>query len=123
MEYFFQENCYITKMLNTEFDPEVSVVRARVLPGVTTQWHSLDGITERYLILEGTGRAEIGQDHQRDVKSGDVVTIPPGVRQRITNTGMHDLVFLAVCTPRFEEERYQSLEFPAISVKINAKVI
>ena len=54
-EYFFEENCYITELLNTEADPDVSVARVRVLTGVTTQWHTLTGTTERYLILEGTG--------------------------------------------------------------------
>lgn len=106
MEYFFQENCYITELLNTEADPGVSVARVRVLPGVTTEWHSLSGITERYLILEGTGRAEVGYDEPSEVLPGDTVTIPPGIRQRITNMGAGDLIFLAVCTPRFLTERY-----------------
>jgi len=105
-EYYFEENCYITELLNNPLDPAVSVARVRVLPGVTTKWHSLTGITERYLILEGTGRAEIGNDQQMEVKYGNVVTISPGIRQRITNTGQEDLLFLAVCTPRFEAGRY-----------------
>jgi mannose-6-phosphate isomerase-like protein (cupin superfamily) len=106
MEYFFGENCYITEMLNTEADPDVSVARVRVLPGVTTRWHLLNGITERYLILAGTGRAEVGDDAPIVVLPGERVNIPPGIRQRITNIGEGDLIFLAVCTPRFEVEKY-----------------
>lgn len=105
-EYFFEENCFITELLNDEADPEVSVARARVLPGATTHWHRLEGITERYLIMHGFGSAEVGSDPPIAVGPGDSVTIPPGVAQRITNTGSADLIFLAVCTPRFMQERY-----------------
>lgn len=105
-EYFFEENCYITELLNCASDPLVSVARVRVLPGETTRWHALTGIVERYLILEGQGRAETGENPPHDVYPGDTVTIPPGIRQRITNTGRNDLIFLAVCTPRFVSGRY-----------------
>jgi len=40
------------------------------------------------------------------VGANDVVLIPPGTRQRITNMGDGDLVFLALCTPRFRVEAY-----------------
>jgi len=106
MEYFFEENCYISEWLNTPEDPAVSVARVRILPGEVTRWHSLKGTTERYLILEGTGLAEVGIDKSGIVKKGDVVIILPGIRQRITNTGQTDLIFLAVCTPRFLPENY-----------------
>jgi len=36
--------------------------------------------------------------------------IPPSVRQRITNVGDSDLVFLAICTPRFRPEAYEEVE-------------
>jgi len=38
------------------------------------------------------------------------VIIPDGVRQRVTNVGDTDLVFLCICTPRFEWKYYQRLE-------------
>ncbi|MDG4560900.1 MAG: cupin domain-containing protein, partial [Candidatus Competibacter sp.] len=91
-------------------DTAVSVARARVEPGVTTHWHRLRGVTERYLILEGQGRVEVGEGPAEDVGPGAVVLIPPGIRQRITNTGEGDLIFLAVCTPRFIRTVYQDLE-------------
>jgi len=105
-EYYFEENCLITELLNSDTDPDVSVARVRVLPGEVTEWHLLTGITERYLILEGTGMAETGDKAPVEVGEGAVVRIPPGIRQRISNTGRGDLVFLAVCTPRFEQEKY-----------------
>jgi mannose-6-phosphate isomerase-like protein (cupin superfamily) len=103
------EGCSIIEVSNSPDDPQLSIARARVAPGVTTQWHRLAGIGERYVILEGSGRAEIGDRPPEDVRSGDVVLIPPMCRQRITNTGRSDLVFLAICTPRFERERYEAL--------------
>ncbi|WP_054692853.1 cupin domain-containing protein [Desulfosarcina cetonica] len=109
-EYFFQEGCFILELANTADDPAVSIARARVTPGVTTRWHRLLGITERYVILEGRGQVAVGDQPPRTVGPGDVVTIPPQCPQRITNTGDVDLVFLAVCTPRFVPEAYQESE-------------
>ena len=107
MEYFFKEGCWIRELLNTETDPTVSVARVRVEAEISTEWHSLTGITERYLIMEGQGKAEVGTEVPVHVIAGDRITIPPGVRQRITNTGKVDLIFLAVCTPRFTEDQYR----------------
>ena len=85
----------------------LSVARARVQPGVTTSWHVLDGIAERYLILEGRGRVEVGRHLSEDVGPFDIVLIPQGEHQRIRNIGDGDLVFLAMCTPPFEHAAYR----------------
>lgn len=108
-EYYTSEGCYITELHNTPDDPAVSVARARVEPGVTTQWHRVRNTLERYVILEGNGRVEVGDEPPRDVAVGDVVIIGPSIRQRIANTGGGDLIFLAVCTPRFRQELYEEL--------------
>jgi oxalate decarboxylase/phosphoglucose isomerase-like protein (cupin superfamily) len=39
-----------------------------------------------------------------------VVVIPAQTAQRIVNTGQGDLVFLALCTPCFDESAYRDLE-------------
>lgn len=109
-EYYFEEGCFITELLNSAEDPAVSVARARVEPGRTTRWHCLDDIAERYLVVEGIGRVEIGAEAPREVGPGDAVLIPAGCRQRITNTSTTDLVFLAVCTPHFMVSAYRDLE-------------
>lgn len=109
-EYFFEEGCHILELSNSSSDPEVSIARARVAPGVTTRWHRLDGVTERYVILAGSGRVEIGALPPQDVGPGDVALIPPLCPQRITNTGSSDLVFLAICSPRFTAAVYQDIE-------------
>jgi mannose-6-phosphate isomerase-like protein (cupin superfamily) len=61
-------------------------------------------------MLSGSGRVEIGDDKPTDVGPMDTVTIPAGVRQRIINTGTTDLIFLCICTPRFQFENYVNLE-------------
>jgi mannose-6-phosphate isomerase-like protein (cupin superfamily) len=109
-EFFTSEKCHIIELDNTPDDPEASIARARVAPGITTQWHRLIGTTERYVILEGNGRVEVGSLSPEDVKPGDVVLIPPSCRQRITNLGQGDLIFLAVCTPRFLPGAYEEME-------------
>ena len=109
-EYDTPERCYINELSNTAADPEMSIARARVAPGVTTRWHRLRDIGERYVITEGTGLMEVGDLPATQVGVGDVVAIPPGCAQRITNTGPADLVFLAICTPRFLPAAYEDID-------------
>jgi mannose-6-phosphate isomerase-like protein (cupin superfamily) len=109
-EFYIDEQCYINELSNTDEDGDVSIARARVEPGVTTRWHKLDGITERYCILQGSARVEVGDEPAQDLAYGDVVIIPPMCLQRITNTGEDDLVFLAICSPRFVQDRYIDME-------------
>ena len=109
-EYLMEEGCYILELSNVPDDPEVSIARARVKPGETTRLHRLDGVAERYVILEGKGRIHAGSLPPQEVYHNDVVLIPPHCPQKITNIGDKDLIFLAVCTPRFTPEAYQDLE-------------
>lgn len=105
-EYDTEERCCILEMSNSPADEELSIARARVAPGITTAWHRVEGTTERYVILEGQGRVEVEGLDPETVAVGDVVIIPPNARQRIANTGTVDLLFLALCTPRFRQECY-----------------
>lgn len=109
-EYYFEEGCFINELDNSPEDPALSVARARVAAGRITRWHYLRGTTERYVIVAGHGLVEVGDEPAAAVSEGDVVVIGPGVRQRIRNTGEGDLVFLALCTPRFEVANYVDCE-------------
>ena len=109
-EYWFREGCHIAEWSNGDHDPAASIARARVLPGATTRWHRLHGITERYVVIAGRGLVEVGDLPAQEIGPGDVVLIPPGVRQRIACVGDAELVFLAICTPRFRPEAYEGLE-------------
>ena len=109
-EFHIDEGCFVTELSNIPEDTDASIARARVPPGVTTRWHRLNGTAERYVILSGTGRVEVGELPAQAVAPNDVVLIPPGCRQRITCTSAEDLVFLAICTPRFRPEAYEDIE-------------
>lgn len=109
-EFYFDEGCFINELSNTGDDPQASIARARLETGKTTRWHRLHDTTERYVILEGTGSVEIGDLPPTNVSAGDVVLIPPMCRQRITNSGSSDLVFLAICTPRFMQDNYEDID-------------
>lgn len=109
LEQYTDERCHILETWNDASDPDTCIARARVTPGVTTARHVLE-VDERYLITSGRGRMEIEGLEPTDVTPGDVVVIPAGLHQRITNTGSDDLVFYCVCTPRFEPRHYHDVE-------------
>lgn len=109
-EYWFREGCWIAEWSNAADDPALSIARARVLPGAVTRWHRLRDTAERYVVLSGQGQVEIGDLPPQAVGPGDVVLIPPGVRQRIACVGDREVVFLAICTPRFQPTAYEDLE-------------
>ena len=106
-EYSTDERCYVAENYS---DEAVSVARARVKPGVTTASHHLKGSTEIYLITRGKGVVNIGNLPPTKISAGDVVVIPAGTSQRITNIGKKDLVFSCICTPRFTSECYVNEE-------------
>ena len=108
-EFFTDEQCFIIDS-SEQSDKSMSIAIARVEPGVTTVSHLLEGIDERYLIISGHGRVELGDQPPADIRSGDIVFIPAGTKQRITNLGSDDLIFYCVCTPPFDSGKYRSLE-------------
>ena len=109
-EFVTPERCWILESWNEEGDPAASVARARVAPGTATRLHRLRAVDERYVIVEGTGLVRVGDLPPSTVKPGDVVVIPAGVSQQISNEGEDDLVFYCICTPRFTPDCYEALE-------------
>ena len=111
-EFHIPEGCHIIEQSNSLDDPDLSIARARVAPGVTTRWHRLTDTIERYYILQGAGLMEVGNQPPSPVSAGDMVIIPPLCPQRITNSGQDDLIFLAICSPRFRDEAYEEMGSP-----------
>jgi mannose-6-phosphate isomerase-like protein (cupin superfamily) len=109
-EYYFEEGCFILELSNSAQDPALSIARARVKAGMSTRLHRLTGLVERYVILSGLGSVEVADLPAQPVSTGSVVIIPPRCSQKITNTGAEDLIFLALCTPRFETQFYEDIE-------------
>jgi mannose-6-phosphate isomerase-like protein (cupin superfamily) len=108
-EFETRERCFIIDIANDENDAQMSIARARVEPGVTTEWHRLIGTTERYIIASGSGLVEVQGLTPTEVSAGDVVLIPADTPQRIKNSGDVDLVFYCVCTPQFRPECYEAV--------------
>ena len=108
-EFWIRERCFIREIVNTDRIPDFSLCETRVEAGITTELHSLD-VKEWYIILRGSGLMEVGGDPAFEVGPGDIVEIPAGVSQRITNTGDDDLVLQCVCVPRFYPDSYKPLE-------------
>lgn len=107
-EVWTRERCFINELLNSPSHPEVSVARARVEPGITTELHRLS-VAEWYVIERGNGRMQVGPASPFPVGPGAIVAIAPQVAQRVANTAAEDLVFLCICAPRFTIDCYTAL--------------
>jgi len=53
---------------------------------------------------------EVGEQPPQELTTGDIVLIPPMCPQRITNIGKDDLIFLAICSPRYRPDAYEDIE-------------
>ena len=60
--------------------------------------------------MKNAGLVYIGDEPAKMVEVGDVVVIPAGVKQKIYNSGACDLVFLAICSPRFTTDCYEDCD-------------
>ncbi len=107
-EFWTDERCFITELVNHAACPDISLALGRVEPGVTTQLHAI-GVEEIYTIQIGTGLLEV-DGATVALKAQDSVRIAMGQAQRITNTGDQDLTFFLTCRPRFTPDMYQNLE-------------
>ena len=107
-EFYFKEGCFIEEWLNHVDHPDMSVARVRVAPHSVTKLHALHNISERYVILSGKGLVTVA-GKSWDVQDKDVVEIAPGQTQKIANQSDQDLIFLAICTPRFDDKSYQEI--------------
>ena len=106
-EFWIRERCYIRELVNDPGIREFSLAIARVEPGVTTELHRLS-VDEWYVVMDGTGEVEVDGE-TRAVGPGDVVAIPAGTPQRISNSGATDLRFQCICLPRFSPDGYEAL--------------
>jgi len=108
-EYYFKEGCYIQEWHNIDQDEECSIVHVRVQAKQKTRLHALKNTQERYVILSGQARVTVAAKSWI-VKANDVIHIASDTPQQIENLLHQDLLFLAICTPRFSEENYSDLE-------------
>ncbi len=107
-EFWTRERCFIREIANIPEINDFSLAQTRVEPGVITELHRLS-VKEWYLVSSGTGLVDIAGEGI-PVSAGDIVEIPAGTPQRITNCGTDDLVFMCVCMPRFTTKACEALE-------------
>ena len=78
-----------------------SLAEAHLQPGQATEEHYHARTEEIYYITQGTGRLRVGEE-TREVRSGDAIAIPPGLRHKLWNTGTESLRLLCCCAPAYE---------------------
>ncbi len=86
-----------------------SLAQAQLAPGAASYPHILEKQSELYIFLQGTARVFVGEETST-AQAGDIVWIPPGVKQWVQNTGDTDLVFFCIVDPPWQKENEQILE-------------
>jgi mannose-6-phosphate isomerase-like protein (cupin superfamily) len=80
-----------------------SLAEATVPPGGETVEHYHRNSEEIYLFVRGEGDMRLDED-EGEVRAGDAVVIPPGVRHKLWNRGPEPLVLLCCCAPPYRDE-------------------
>jgi mannose-6-phosphate isomerase-like protein (cupin superfamily) len=80
-----------------------SLAEATVAPGGATAEHYHRETEEIYFFTHGSGRMRLA-DLENDVRPGDAVVIPPGVRHKVWATADEPLRFLCCCAPAYSHE-------------------
>jgi mannose-6-phosphate isomerase-like protein (cupin superfamily) len=79
-----------------------SLAEASLAPGAATRRHYHARSEEIYLVLEGEGRLEVG-DEVRAVCAGDAILIPPGSSHRL-EAGEQGVRLLCCCVPPYSDD-------------------
>ena len=99
------DGCRLRQVFNPlqdDLDLGYSFAIAWLHPGESAALHCLKS-SEVYYILTGRGELEIGGE-TAEVLPGRAVYVPPGVRQRIRNTGQVELGFICIVDPAWRPE-------------------
>lgn len=78
-----------------------SLAEARLPIGTATREHFHVRAEEIYFITHGEGRLRVGTE-EREVRAGDAIAIPPGLKHKLWNTGPETLHLLCCCAPAYE---------------------
>jgi mannose-6-phosphate isomerase-like protein (cupin superfamily) len=80
-----------------------SLAEATVPAGAETVEHYHRSSEEIYTFVSGSGRMRLG-DEESDVRVGDTVVIPPGIRHKLRNDAAEPLVVLCSSSPPYSHE-------------------
>lgn len=88
---------------------QYSLAQAQLAPGNSSYPHILEKQSELYIFLEGSAKVFVGEEMTL-AKAGDIVWIPPGVKQWVQNIGATNLTFFCIVDPAWQKEDEQILE-------------
>jgi len=88
----------IKRLIGSERAKNMALAIGIFQPGEGLLLHEHPKEEEFYYILCGKGTVTIG-DEEREVKSGDALYIPAGMKHRIVNTGSEELRSVFVLSP------------------------
>jgi mannose-6-phosphate isomerase-like protein (cupin superfamily) len=80
-----------------------SLAQATVPAGGATDEHLHRTTEEIYHFTSGSGRMRLG-DEEHEVRPGDCVVIPPGVRHKLWAADDEPLVLLCACAPAYSHD-------------------
>lgn len=80
-----------------------SLAEATVPAGGETIEHYHRAAEEIYHLVAGAGRLRLGEE-EADVRAGDTIVIPPGVRHKLWNPAGEPLVLLCCCAPPYSHD-------------------
>lgn len=84
---------------STLFENEHILVGLNCLePGQSMEKHVHSVQSRFYLVLEGSGQVEVGDEH-KEAEKGMVIWIPSGYAHRIVNTGGERMILLVGIAP------------------------
>ena len=99
--YTWGDACDGWHLLKTD---SLNVIRERMPPGTAERLHYHERAQQLFYILSGEAIFEL--DGERvEVRSGESLHIPKGVKHRVRNEGKEDLTFLLVSEPRAQGDR------------------
>lgn len=79
-----------------------SLAEARLGPGASSYPHILENQSELYLFVQGEAKVFVGEEVEK-AEAGEMVWIPPGVKQYVENIGKVELVFYCIVNPPWEK--------------------
>jgi mannose-6-phosphate isomerase-like protein (cupin superfamily) len=82
---------------------QCSLAEETLPPGCAVTPHYHRQTEEIYYVVSGEGLMTVG-DAARQVRGGDAVYIPPGLRHSLKNTGSEPIKLILVCGPAFSYE-------------------
>ncbi|GJM31990.1 MAG: hypothetical protein DHS20C18_09910 [Saprospiraceae bacterium] len=88
---------------NGDPDTPYSLAYATLEPGKSSLPHHLEERSEVYIVLEGSGTAYVNGEAVRLSKK-ELLFIPPGAEQFVTNDGEVTLEILCIVTPPWDKD-------------------